>query len=133
MHSSSMIRRFCCLQSTTTSPPSLGLSSKKKSLVLLGSPQVYYSLSCSLYIVITHQSLGFGIVIYFNLSNVQVSATVLDALLNASSAPDSLFEVLVQFSHFPFDSLLDNITKEYKHEVGLAYRLAIKPLGFAIT
>ncbi|KAF7822291.1 methionyl-tRNA formyltransferase-like isoform X1 [Senna tora] len=56
-----MIRRFCCLQSAT-SPPSLGgLSSKKKSLVLLGSPQV--------------------------------SATVLDALLNASASPDSSFEV----------------------------------------
>ncbi|XP_028785534.1 uncharacterized protein LOC114741434 isoform X2 [Neltuma alba] len=55
-----MIRRFCCLQSAT-SPPSLSLSTKKKSLVLLGSPQV--------------------------------SATVLDALLNASSASDSLFEV----------------------------------------
>ncbi|KAI9085565.1 hypothetical protein K1719_032408 [Acacia pycnantha] len=60
MHSSSMIRRFCCLQSAT-SPPSLSLSSKKKSLVFLGSPQV--------------------------------SATVLDALFNASSASDSLFEV----------------------------------------
>ncbi|KAK4279987.1 hypothetical protein QN277_011673 [Acacia crassicarpa] len=59
MHSSSMIRRFCCLQSAT-SPPSLSLSSKKKSLVFLGSPQD--------------------------------SATVLDALFNASSASDSLFE-----------------------------------------
>ncbi|XP_054806913.1 uncharacterized protein LOC129309371 [Prosopis cineraria] len=60
MHSSSMIRRFCCLHSATSSP-SLSLSCKKKSLVFLGSPQV--------------------------------SATVLDALLNASSASDSLFEV----------------------------------------
>ncbi|KAI4346959.1 hypothetical protein L6164_007817 [Bauhinia variegata] len=60
MHCSSMIRRFCCLQSATSSP-SLGLSSRKKPLVLLGSPQV--------------------------------SAIVLDALLTASSAPDSLFEV----------------------------------------
>ncbi|KAI9070898.1 hypothetical protein K1719_047145 [Acacia pycnantha] len=60
MHSSSMIRRFCCSQNAT-SPPSLSLSSKKKSLVFLGSPQVL--------------------------------ATVLNALFNASSASDSLFEV----------------------------------------
>lgn len=64
MSITTMIRRFCCFQSATSSP-SIPLSSnsipKKKPLVLLGAPQV--------------------------------STIVLDALLNASASPDSLFQV----------------------------------------
>ncbi|KAL2551879.1 formyltransferase [Forsythia ovata] len=64
-----MLRRFCCFTAVNSSPSttatttalSLNLTSRKKRLVFLGSPQV--------------------------------SASVLDALFNASSAPDSLFEV----------------------------------------
>lgn len=48
-----------------------------------------------------------SIVVCFNVSNLQVSATVLDALLNASSAPDSLFEVLVSIFSVLFYLLLD--------------------------
>ncbi|KAI9085513.1 hypothetical protein K1719_032356 [Acacia pycnantha] len=82
MHSSSMIRPFCCLQSAT-SPPSLFLSSKKKSFVFLGSPQV---LSLSVRRVSRFFCLR-------QCLNWKVSATVLDSLFNASSASDSLFEV----------------------------------------
>ncbi|KAJ7975803.1 putative Methionyl-tRNA formyltransferase [Quillaja saponaria] len=39
MHSSLMIRRFCCFHSATCSSSSLSFSSKKKPLVFLGSPQ----------------------------------------------------------------------------------------------
>ncbi|XP_061337404.1 uncharacterized protein LOC133284412 isoform X2 [Gastrolobium bilobum] len=55
-----MIRRFCCLQSASTTSIA-STTANKKPIVLLGAPQV--------------------------------SAIVLDALLNASASPDSLFEV----------------------------------------
>ncbi|CAA2938358.1 methionyl-tRNA formyltransferase-like isoform X1 [Olea europaea subsp. europaea] len=65
LSSSQIFRRFCCFTSVNSSPSaaaySPNLTSRKKRLVFLGSPQV--------------------------------SASVLDALFNASSAPDSLFEV----------------------------------------
>nr|AKF43280.1 protein pigment defective 194 [Melianthus villosus] len=60
MNSSLMLRRVYCF-SATSSSSSFTLSSPRKPLVFLGSPQV--------------------------------SATVLDALLNVSAAPDSIFEV----------------------------------------
>ncbi|CAI0548239.1 unnamed protein product [Linum tenue] len=59
MNSTLMLRRFCCCNATVT--PSSAVSSQKKPLVFLGSPEV--------------------------------SATVLDSLFNASSKPDSTFEV----------------------------------------
>ncbi|XP_022862601.1 uncharacterized protein LOC111382795 isoform X2 [Olea europaea var. sylvestris] len=65
LSSSQILRRFCCFTSVNSSPStaaySPNLTSRKKRLVFLGSPQV--------------------------------SASVLDALFNASSAPDSLFKV----------------------------------------
>ncbi|KAK6152849.1 hypothetical protein DH2020_012488 [Rehmannia glutinosa] len=69
LSSSHILRRFCCLGAAASSPsspsiapaPFRALTTQKKRLVFLGSPQV--------------------------------SASVLDALLSASSAPDSLFEI----------------------------------------
>ncbi|KAK6128759.1 hypothetical protein DH2020_037514 [Rehmannia glutinosa] len=69
LSSSHILRRFCCLSAAASSPsspsiapaPFRALTTQKKRLVFLGSPQV--------------------------------SASVLDALLSASSAPDSLFEI----------------------------------------
>ncbi|KAL3640397.1 hypothetical protein CASFOL_015365 [Castilleja foliolosa] len=66
LSSPQILRRFCCLSAAASSPSSLGpqsssLTTQKKRLVFLGSPQV--------------------------------SASVLDALFSASSAPDSLFEI----------------------------------------
>ncbi|KAL5573914.1 hypothetical protein UlMin_023511 [Ulmus minor] len=66
MNSSLTLRRFFCSNASISSLPSsssttISISTKKKPLVFLGSPQV--------------------------------SATVLDALLNASTAPKALFEV----------------------------------------
>ncbi|CAI0548238.1 unnamed protein product [Linum tenue] len=60
MNSTLMLRRFCCCNATVT--PSSAVSSQKKPLVFLGSPEV--------------------------------SATVLDSLFNASSKPDSTFELM---------------------------------------
>ncbi|KAL6587837.1 hypothetical protein OROMI_000815 [Orobanche minor] len=62
-----ILRRFCCLSATASSPSSVtpyssrALTTQKKRLVFLGSPKV--------------------------------SASVLDALFSASAAPDSLFEI----------------------------------------
>ncbi|KAL6507483.1 hypothetical protein OROGR_023678 [Orobanche gracilis] len=62
-----ILRRFCCLSATASSPSSVTpyssrtLTTQKKRLVFLGSPKV--------------------------------SASVLDALFSASAAPDSLFEM----------------------------------------
>ncbi|OVA14032.1 Formyl transferase [Macleaya cordata] len=61
MHSSLMLRRFCCYNVASSSPSALNPTIKKKQLVFMGSPQV--------------------------------SASVLDALFNASTAPDSVFQV----------------------------------------
>lgn len=100
LSSSLMFRRFCCFSATAISP-----AAKKKQLVFLGSPQVHInpiptpSLSpclimlCmwgSIILVITNDTGGVLL--------MQVSASVLDALFNASSAPDSLFEVLLNHS-----------------------------------
>ena len=85
MNSSLMLRRFCCFNTATSS--SLSSCSKKKPLVFLGSPQVLFlslSFVCCL-------SLVFGCLMKWVL--LQVSTTVLDALFNASTVPDSLFEV----------------------------------------
>ncbi|KAI9085545.1 hypothetical protein K1719_032388 [Acacia pycnantha] len=99
MHSSSMIRRFFCSQNAT-SPPSLSLFSKKKSLVFLGSPQV--------------------------------SETVLDALFNASSASESLFEVAAIVTQPPArrdrgEKLLPSPLAKFALDRGFSSNLIITP------
>ena len=90
-----MIRRLCCLQSVSPSLPfSSAPTTIKKPLVLLGAPQV-----CLWELMLPSSFFTFFCFISF--SAFQVSAIVLDMLLNASASPHSLFEVLIIYTrHF---------------------------------
>lgn len=91
------LRRFFCFNAATASASSsFSTSSKKKSLVFLGSPEVSFIYACKC----IHKS-ECSILDLF-----QVSATVLDALFNASAEPNSSFEVLHENSEFSFSLFL---------------------------
>lgn len=76
-HWSVMLRRFCCLSSASTSSSSPCVPSPPISFSSTKKPLVF-------------------------LGSPTVSATVLDALLNASTSPDSFFEVVLKINNLHF-------------------------------
>ncbi|XP_058087351.1 uncharacterized protein LOC131234465 isoform X2 [Magnolia sinica] len=88
MASALLLRRFYCCSSSSNGASALDPTRKKKQLVFMGSPQAFHSSPISpLHQFIHHFS------VYILQIFLQVSASVLDILMNASKEPNSMFQL----------------------------------------